>query len=275
MNLSSSSIDTDDIAAEALDAFDASRQIAPFSGRRPGFDLALAYRAAACIRERRMARGELPVGRKIGFTNRTIWPEYGVWAPIWGDMFDSTARDLPASADGFTLGRFAEPRIEPEIVFGLAHAPAAGMDDAALLGCIDWVAHGFEIVQSIYPGWRFAAADSVAACGMHAALLIGPRRAVGDDEPRWLAALASFEIELSCDGVPVDRGRAANMLDGPLAALRHLEQALANEPLQPALAAGEIVTTGTLTRAFPIAAGQTWATALNGVPLDGIEVRFT
>ena len=30
--------DVEDIAAEALDAFDAGRQIAPFSGRRHGFD---------------------------------------------------------------------------------------------------------------------------------------------------------------------------------------------------------------------------------------------
>ena len=265
-------LDADAIAAEALAAFDAGRQIAPFSQRRRGFDLALAYRAAARIREMRIARGEVPVGRKIGFTNRTIWPEYGVWAPIWGDMYDGTVRDLLAPC---AIGRFAEPRIEPEIVFGLAHAPAAGMDDAALLGCIEWVAHGFEIVQSIYLGWRFAAADTVAACGLHAALRIGPRRAVGDDAPRWLAALASFEIELSCDGVPVDRGRAVNVLDGPLAALRHLVQALAGEPSQPALAAGEVVTTGTLTRAFPIVPGQTWSTALQGVPLGGIELRFT
>ena len=39
--------------------------------------------------------------------------------------------------------------------------------------------------------------------------------------------------------------------------------------------AGEIVTTGTLTRALPVAAGETWRTELKGVGLDGIEVRFS
>ena len=38
----------------------------------------------------------------------------------------------------------AEPRIEPEIVFKLAVAPAPGMGEGALLESIDWVAHGFE-----------------------------------------------------------------------------------------------------------------------------------
>ena len=57
-------------------------------------------------------------------------------------------------------------------------------------------------------------------------------------------------------------GRAANVLDGPLFALRHLAETLAQDPLSPALAAGEIVTTGTLTRAFPVAAGEEWTTHL-------------
>jgi hypothetical protein len=37
----------------------------------------------------------------------------------------------------------------------------------------------------------------------------------------------------------------------------------------PPLAAGEIVATGTLTRAFPVAAGEEWTTELTGLPLEG------
>ena len=71
-----------------------------------------------------------------------------------------------------------------------------------------------------------------------------------------------------------DHGRAANVLDGPVFALRHLVQLLAADPVNPPLAAGEIVTTGTLTRAFPVAAGETWTTELTGVPLEGARLRF-
>ena len=42
----------------------------------------------------------------------------------------------------------------------------------------------------------------------------------------------------------------------------------------PALATGEIVTTGTLTRAFPVAAGEEWSTKLTGIPLEGAPIRF-
>jgi hypothetical protein len=50
-----------------------------------------------------------------------------------------------------SLVGLADPRVEPEIVFKLAVAPTPGMDEGALLESIDWVAHGFEIVQSIFP----------------------------------------------------------------------------------------------------------------------------
>ena len=268
-------MNSQDIATEVVAALGRSVQIAPFSTRVGGFDLESAYCVAAEVRALRIARGERPVGRKIGFTNRTIWAEYGVWAPIWGYVYDSTVRNLPNGSGELQLATLAEPRIEPEIVFGLKAAPAPGTDDAALLGCIEWVAHGFEIVQSIYPGWKFAAADTVAAYGLHGALLIGPRHAVASRRDEWLSTLGSFEIELLCDGVVMDRGRAANVLDGPLSTLRHVVGVLARDPVNPPLAAGEIVTTGTLTRALPIAPGQTWTTALRGVALAGLSVKVS
>lgn len=250
------------------------RQIMPVSQRLPGFGLDEAYRVADRIRRRREARGERAIGRKIGFTNRTIWDEYDVHAPIWGFVYDSSVHELAEAGQGFPLASLAEPRLEPEIVFGLARAPEPGMDEAALLGCLEWVAHGFEIVQSVFPDWKFAAADTVAAYGLHGALLVGPRQAVEPGGGDWLASLAGFEIALSRGGEVMDRGHAANVLDGPLSALRHLVGLLADDPVNPPLAAGEIVTTGTLTRALPVAPGETWSTRLEGVALDGIEVRF-
>lgn len=267
-------MDTEAIAAEAFSLLGTDRQIAPFSTRLPAFGLAEAYRVADAVRRRREARGERPVGRKIGFTNRTIWAEYGVDAPIWGHVYDRTVHDLSALGEAFPLAGLAEPKIEPEIVFGLARAPEAGMDAPAILGCIDWIAHGFEIVQSVYPGWTFAAADTVAAFGLHGALLIGPRHPVGADAGTWLATLSSFEIDLLRDGAVVDHGRAANVLGGPLFALKHFVELMARDTVNRPLAAGEIVTTGTLTRAFPIAPGETWSTRPTGVALEGIRVGF-
>src|SRR6516165_4942409 len=242
--------DIDAIADEVAVTIGTPRQIPTFTSRPAGLTLDEAYRATAVLNRRREARGEKRLGRKIGFTNRTIWAQYSVYAPIWGYVYDSTVFDLSHTAS-LPLGGFAEPRIEPEIVFGLAAAPAADMDETALLACVDWVAHGFEIVQSIFPQWQFSAADTVAANGLHGALLIGPRHSVGSRLAEWQALLSGFHVDLLCDGRVIDRGHSANVLDGPVSALRHLVSLLARDPAYPALAAGELVTTGTLTRAMP------------------------
>ena len=260
----------DDIAviADAVLAAAASgRQIAPFSVTQPAFDLAAAYRVAAEVRQRREAQGMRVVGRKIGFTNRTIWDEYGVYAPIWGAMYDATVSDAASGETVVSLGTLSEPRIEPEIAFGIARTPEPGMDETAILGCLDWIAHGIEIVQSIFPDWRFTTPDTIAAFALHGKYLVGPRIPARRE---LLQPLASFEITLSRDGVEVDRGRAADVLDGPLSALRHLVEMRVDPPLAP----GEIVTTGTVTRAFPVAPGKRWSTRIEGLPLAGLSVRF-
>lgn len=261
--------------AEAiLAALDGRRAIAPITGAEPGFGLDAAYAVSEVVMAARIARGEKPVGWKIGFTNRTIWDEYDVHAPIWGPVYDHTVRHVGEDhATTLDAGAFVEPKIEPEIVFRIARPPLARMDDAELLGCIDAVGHSFEIVQSIYPGWRFQAADTAAAFGMHGALVCGPMVRIHDPEA-WLAPLGDFSISLARNGEPVDRGVAANVLGGPLQALRHFVAGLEARPMARGIEAGDLVTTGTITRAFPALAGETWTTEVDGLPLPGLKLAF-
>jgi 2-keto-4-pentenoate hydratase len=142
------------IAAEAFASLVGTKQIPPFSSRPRGLSVDDAYRVTPLVRKMYEAGGAKVLGRKIGFTNRTIWEQYGVYAPIWGYVFDRTVHDL-ATVEALPLKLFSEPRIEPEIVFGLEAAPFAQMDETALMSCIAWVALGFEIVQSNYPEWKF------------------------------------------------------------------------------------------------------------------------
>ncbi len=261
------------IAEEALALFGAGRQVSSFVSRYPGFDLSEAYRVAERVRNLRAARGERAIGRKIGFTNRTVQIAYGVRGPIWNYMFDSTVHDLAAIDGRFALLGLPEPRIEPEIVFHIAAAPRPDMDDDELIVCVDWIAHGFEIVQSIFPNWRFTAADSVAAYGLHGAYILGPKHHVADNPRKWADRLSDFAIALSSEHGVVQRGHATDVLGGPLEALRHLLRELdssAGDPLRP----GELVTTGTLTDAPSAAAGQTWSTKLSGIALEALRLRL-
>jgi 2-oxo-3-hexenedioate decarboxylase len=261
------------IAGDVLAALANNKQIAPFSSRLGGLTLSDAYRVTPVLRSAFEARGEKIVGRKIGFTNSGMWKAYGVDAPIWGYATDRTTRDL-AQTGTINAADFPEPRIEPEIMFGLNAAPSPGMAGDALLDCIDWVALGYEIVQSIYPGWKFTAADVVAANGVHGCLLIGKRHRIAPRKAEWLRELAAFEVALHCDGSVSQQGGGALVLGSPLNALAHLVGLLADDPHNPPLRAGEIISTGTLTLAMPVGAGQTWTTTASGIPLEDISIRF-
>jgi 2-oxo-3-hexenedioate decarboxylase len=269
--MAASSAAVEEIAAEAVAVLETGHQIGPFSSRFPGFALEDAYRVTAAVRRLRKSRGDTPVGRKIGFTNRTTWPDY---QPMWGYVYDRTVHELAAIDGSFSLAGLAEPRIEPEIVFRLAAAPTADMDESTLLGVVDAVAHGFEVVHSIFPRWAFTAPDAVAAFGVHGALLLGPWHPVAAHKEAWRQAMPTFSVELLCDEKMVDQGQASNVLGGPLTALRHLVELLARDPINPPLAATEIITTGTLTHVPPVAPGERWTTKLAGVDLDGIAVRL-
>lgn len=263
-------------AALILEAWDQQRSIPLFTERSRTFDLAASYRIAAEVRQLREARGERVIGRKIGFTNTTIWAEYNVAAPIWGYVYDTSLHWLSDVSNPVALSSFVEPRIEPEVVFHLARAPTPGMNDQQLLACVEWVALGFEIVQSLYRGWRFRAPDTVAAFGLHGALFVGEPIIIGPDaQGEWFEALRRFEIQLRRPGTIVETGYARNVLrHGPLAALRQFVEVLERDPDHPAIAAGEIVTTGTLTNAYPIGAGEQWRTVVTGLPLADIQISF-
>lgn len=256
--------------AEVLHVIDTGTQIAPFTGRMPGFDLEAAYRVAADVATIRQTRGQRIAGRKIGFTNRTIWPIYDVAAPVWGWMYDDTIGDLPRDGT-VALPALPEPRIEPEIAFGFATTPEPGMDMTDLIGCIDWIAHGFEIVVSIFPGWKFRAPDAAAGLGMHGALWLGPKIPLRDLLRD--GTLADFSVTMTGPD-ETHHGQSRDVLDGPLHALGHLLDQIDRMPGAGPIRPGEIVTTGTLTDARPIAPGQVWHTTFQGLALPGGRIVF-
>jgi len=261
-------------AADAvLDAIERRQLIELLSDRDPSLDEDGAYAIAWEVDRRRRDRGERPVGRKIGFTNRAIWAEYGVGAPIWSHVYDSTVRHAPAGVAQVAIDHLLQPRIEPEIQLHFARTPPVTRDEAAILESVDWIAHGFEIVQCPFAEWRFRAVDAIAAFGLHGLLVMGRPVAVRDVDD-CAAKLRRFTVALSGDRGPAVLGGGANVLESPLLAFAHLAEVLAKQTRFPPIQAGEIVTTGTLTAPRPIAAGQTWSTAVDGIDLPGISIAL-
>ncbi len=263
------------LAERLIDAYDRAVTLQPITASDPSFDVPAAYEVLREIHARRTASGWRAVGRKIGFTNRTIWVRYGVNRPMWAHVYSHTVHDALDGRATLALQGFVQPRLEPEVVFGLRGPVPIGGDDRAVLDAVDWVAAGFEVVQSHFPDWKFQAPDCTAAFGLHGALIVGPRKVLDDRErDRLVDALVEFEATLFRGIDVVDRGRGSYVLDSPALSLRHLARVLASQPEAPPLERGEIITTGTLTDAWPIAAHTRWRSDYGLLGLRGIELEL-
>ena len=264
--------DPDALAAALLRACDGATLLTLPSDADPSFDLEQAFVVADRMRAARIARGDVPVGYKIGFTNRSIWPRYGVFAPIWATVWQHTTWLLDEPFVRLDLRGLSQPRIEPEIVFGLKSVPRAGMDNAALAGCIGWVAHGFEIVHTHFADWRFRRGDCFADDALHGRLYVGPRVPVARfADPA--AELRALRVDLLRDGELVDTGEGSIVLDGPVDALRQWVDAMHAQPQHWPIRAGDVVTTGTITDAWPMHPGVRFATRLSDRRLAALTLE--
>ena len=264
--------DVDALAGQLLRAADTAALLPLPSDADPTFDLAQAFAVADRVRAARIARGDVPLGYKIGFTNRRIWPLYGVFAPIWGTVWRHTTRLLDGTSVRTDLAGLSQPRLEPEIAFGLKAVPRAGMGNTDLIECIEWVAHSFEIVHTHFAGWRFKLADCFADDGLHGRLFIGPRVPISRfADPA--AELRALQVELLRDGAVVDRGEGSIVLDGPVDALRQWVDAMHAQPQHWPIRAGDVVTTGTITDAWPMAPGMRFETRLSDPRLSALKLE--
>ena len=266
------------ISQQIKTAQDQGLRLTQITAQHAGFDTVAAYAVADLIHAMRLAEGARAVGRKIGFTNPAMWAQYGVSAPVWGYVYNTTLTYLPDTSGTpatCSLRGFAQPKIEPEIIFHFHSAPPPHGDMTTVLACIDWVAHGFEMVQSPYTDWKFQAADAIAVGSLHARLLVGKPQMVNTLGASLQEALEAFTLALSCDGQLIETGQGSNVLGNPLQAVVHLMQVLADQAPHQQIQANELITTGTVTSAYPVEPGQHWQTSIGGVALPGLSVMLT
>ena len=130
-----------------------------------------------------------------------------------------------------------------------------------IAAAVGWVAVGLEVVHCHFKDWNMSPAEAIADPGLHAALAIGPRCRL---TPEQIRELSAYECDLLCDGELVTHGFGVDVLGGPLQALAWLLRLLPD-----GVRAGEIVTTGTLSRAEPINRGQRWSHLARGASPAG------
>jgi len=238
------------------------------------FDLAAGYAVGAELLFLKRKNGHQPVGRKNGLTNPAMWPRLGLNSLVWSYVYDNTVHYATDNKASLPLTGMIVPKIEPEIVFKLKSAIPAGADAAIALAAVEWFALGFEIVDCLYPEWRFRPADMVAGFGFHAALIIGEPQPLTEINT-LVEQLPALKLNLYKNGQLVAEGSGQNVLGSPALSLANLAQVVSQQTNAEPLGAGEVVTSGTLTDAMFVAAGEEWSAQAEGIAVPGLTLSFS
>lgn len=219
------------------------------------------------------------MGVKVGFANKAVWCVMKLDTLVWARMYDDTVQYAQHDEASLSIGRMVSPKIEPEIVFKLKQPMAQSrepLDAAATLGAVEWLALGFEIIDCVYPDWKFQPADFVAAFGLHAALIAGTPMMVN---PSAIADLADrmprFTVKLTKDGSVAAEGTGKNSLRSPVLCLAELESAMSRRSGVEPLVAGDLVSSGTLTESQPVRAAAVWRAEVDGIDLPPLTLTVT
>jgi len=268
-------IDIHALASELAAAYAERRSLTTPPSSRDGLDLPTAYAVERELVRMRRSEGRGTVGIKVGYANKAIWRVLKLETLVWAHMYDDTVRDADGNLATLSLAHMISPKIEPEIVFKMRAPLSAGITEAAAaLEAVEWLALGFEIIDCPYADWKFQPADFIAAYGLHAALIVGEPRSVTASNISELAEqLPKFKVRLLKDGQLVEEGSGRNSLRSPALCLAELASAMAKNGAE-SLAAGDLVSSGTLTESTPIQAGATWTASVEGIDLPALTLTL-
>lgn len=226
-----------DLAAIATRLDDAARHAKAVPQLSEPISLDEAYQVQALSLARRHARGEVPVGVKMGFTSFAKMEQMGIDEVIWGRLTDAMHVSDGGTVD---MARFVHPRIEPEVAFLLGADLPAEVSEEEAFAAIEAMAPALEIIDSRYENFRFSLSDVVADNSSSSAFVTGAWR-----EPVADLAGRKFSLSFGDDVRQSDTGAA--ILGDPVRSLVRAARlaAGAGEPLRK----GAIVLAGGATAA--------------------------
>jgi len=264
------------IARQLLSAYETGQTVPVLPSAHPGFDLNRAYEVETALKQFREKSGARSVGRKVGYANKAVWRVFKLQTLVWAHMYDDTVLYTDSNSATLTLDHPHSLKIEPEIVFGLKQPILAeGISAAAALESAEWLAIGFEIIDCPFPQWKFQPSDFVASFGLHAALVVGERVQVQPLVATLVEELPRFKVRMSKHAELVEEGSGKNSLTSPASCLAELSTAILRRfPGEP-LAAGEIVSSGTLTAGHSTERGDLWTVEVDGLPLPALTLRLS
>lgn len=246
------------------EAMNKRQTIAPLSEQSPEITIEDAYAVSRRMLERRLADGEVMIGKKIGVTSKVVMDMLNVRQPDFGFLTDKmvygNCAEVPASK---TL---IQPKAEGEIAFVLKHdLKGPGVTNADVIAATDFVMPCFEIVDSRIRDWQIKIEDTVADNASCGAIVLGDKTVSPLD-----VDLATCGIVVTLNGEIVSTGAGAAAMGSPVNAVTWLANTLGAFGIE--LKAGELILSGSLVPLQAVKAGDAMHMEIGGI--GQASVRF-
>jgi 2-keto-4-pentenoate hydratase len=208
----------------------------------------------ALIRRRDGDPGQRRVGWKVGLTAKAIQEQFSVHEPVFGCLL---AEGRKPSGHVFRASELIKPGFENEVLIELGRDVAPGADVKAVAAAVKSLAPALEIIETRGDFTRqlaVALADNAQQKAFVAGTPVTPDK-IGD--------LAAVTARVRINAQEVASGLGAAVLGHPYNSVAWLAGKLA--AFGERLRAGDVVMSGSFTRQFPLAAGDTVETTFEGL----------
>lgn len=214
-----------------------------------------AYQVQSRVIAARVAEGALVRGYKVGLTSVAMQQQMGVSEPDFGHLLDDMFAVGAISTD-----ELCQPRVEPEIAFVLGEGLPDGIVNVADVSrATAYVTTAIEVIDSRYMGWKIKFEDTVADNGSSARVVLG-----ATFKPLDGLNLRALGCVLRKNGRDVEFGSGAAVLGDPVNAVVWLANRL-RQSFGIQLKAGDVLLSGSCTRAVDAQAGDTFDTVIDGL----------
>ena len=240
----------DSIVSEMIDA-ELKNTLAPAIPQRyPDFTVDEAYKVQMRYMERKIEAGEKVIGKKIGLTSKAMQELLGIDEPDYGFIMSTNiaSEGLPIS-----MSELIEPKAEPEVAFVLMDdLEGPGVTAGHVLAATAGVLPSIEIIDSRFAGWGIKIQDSIADGASIGLVILGAGGLTDVSTPGLDLRYIGHVLEKNGEIVETAAGAAA--LGNPAESVAWLANKLSEYGI--ILKAGEIVISGSLTKAVPVQAGD-------------------
>jgi 2-keto-4-pentenoate hydratase len=261
-------MDTASVETEAeglLEAYASCIPVPPLTAAEPLLSITDAYEIQLAQVRAWTAAGAVVKGHKVGLTSAAMQRQLGVDQPDFGHLLDRMFLPEGVIAD---IGRFLQPRAEPEIAFVLGRPlQGPGVTVAEALVAVEFVLPALEIIDSRIADWKITLADTIADNASSGAVVLGSRPV----KPETLD-LSLTGCLLHRNGRIEGTGAGGAVLGSPVNALVWLANTIG--PLGVRLEPGHVVLPGSLCAAIPFGPGDTVSAAFDRIGTVSISFSW-